>query len=162
VGSGRIVRTLDGNEVAATALAFSSDGGLLATGGEDGRVRLWRVNDGELLKTYSMHRYRGYPSSVDVMEFSPDGQRIVSYSSKEAARIWPVEKKIYATNLSDEEWAFLRARLPEPPRIVRMRTHALRDVFDAIFYVLRSGCPLRLLPGDFPPWPTVPTLPLPV
>jgi WD40 repeat protein len=94
VRSGRIVRTLDGNEVAATALAFSPDGGLLATGGEDGRVRLWRVNDGELLKTYSMHRYRGYPSSVDVIEFSPDGRRIVSYSSKEAVRIWPVEKDV--------------------------------------------------------------------
>ena len=36
-----------------------------------------------------------------------------------------------------------------------MRTHALRDVFDAIFYVLRSGCPWRMLPGDVPPWPTV-------
>jgi putative transposase len=36
-----------------------------------------------------------------------------------------------------------------------MRTHALRDVFDAIFYVFRSGCPWRMLPGDFPPLPTV-------
>jgi putative transposase len=36
-----------------------------------------------------------------------------------------------------------------------MRAHALRDVFDAIFYVLRSGCPWRMLPGDFPPWSTV-------
>lgn len=36
-----------------------------------------------------------------------------------------------------------------------MRAHAPRDVFDAIFYVLRSGCPWRLLPGDFPPWSTV-------
>ena len=64
-------------------------------------------------------------------------------------------KKTYATNLSDEEWACLRARLPELPRTVRMRTHALRDVFDAIFYVLRSGCSWRLLPRDFPPWKTV-------
>ena len=38
---------------------------------------------------------------------------------------------------------------------VRTRAHALRDVLDAIFYVLRSGCPWRLLPGDFPPWQTV-------
>jgi putative transposase len=66
-----------------------------------------------------------------------------------------VMRKTYATNLLDEEWACLRARLPELPRTVRMRTHALRDVFDAIFYILRSGCPWRLLPGDFPPWPTV-------
>ncbi len=45
-------------------------------------------------------------------------------------------RKTYATDLSDEEWACLRARLPELPRTVRMRAHALRDVFDAIFYVL--------------------------
>src|SRR5215216_7384853 len=64
-------------------------------------------------------------------------------------------RKTYATDLSHEEWACLRASLPKLPRTVRMRTHALRDVFDAIFYVLRSGCPWRLLPGDFPPWQTV-------
>lgn len=58
-----------------------------------------------------------------------------------------VMRKTYATDLSDEEWACLRARLPELPRTVRMRTHALRDVFDA--------SPWRMLPGDFPPWPTV-------
>jgi putative transposase len=64
-------------------------------------------------------------------------------------------RKTYATDLSDGEWACLRARLPELSRTVRMRAHALRDVFDAIFYVLRSGCPWRMLPGDFPPWSTV-------
>src|SRR5919112_5862118 len=64
-------------------------------------------------------------------------------------------RKTYATDLSDEAWACLRVRLPELPRTVRMRAHALRDVFDAIFYVLRSGCPWRMLPGDFPRWPTV-------
>ncbi len=31
----------------------------------------------------------------------------------------------------------------------------MRHIFDAIFYVLRSGCPWRFLPGDFPPWSTV-------
>jgi len=36
-----------------------------------------------------------------------------------------------------------------------MRTHALREIFDAIFYVLKSGCPWRLLRGDLPPWQTV-------
>src|SRR5215203_5924021 len=66
----------------------------------------------------------------------------------------PGMKKTYATDLSDGEWVCLRARLPEMPRAVRMRAHALRDVFDAIFYVLRSGCPWRMLPGDFPPWST--------
>jgi putative transposase len=31
----------------------------------------------------------------------------------------------------------------------------LREIFNAIFYVVRSGCPWRLLPHDFPPWRTV-------
>ena len=31
----------------------------------------------------------------------------------------------------------------------------MREVVNAIFYVLRSGCPWRLLPSDFPPWRTV-------
>ena len=30
-----------------------------------------------------------------------------------------------------------------------------RAIFDAIFYVLRTGCPWRYLPANFPPWPTV-------
>jgi putative transposase len=64
-------------------------------------------------------------------------------------------RKVYPTDLSDEEWALLRAGLPELHGTVRMRTHSLRDVFDAVFYVSRSGCPWRLLPGDFPPWSTV-------
>ena len=33
--------------------------------------------------------------------------------------------------------------------------HTLREIVDAIFYILRSGCAWRLLPHDFPPWKTV-------
>ena len=64
-------------------------------------------------------------------------------------------RKSYATDLSDSEWAFLRDRLPELPKRVKTRAHSLRDIFDAIFYVLKTGCHWRLLPHDFPPWQTV-------
>ena len=64
-------------------------------------------------------------------------------------------RKSYATDLSDSEWAFLRDRLPELPEKVKPRAHSLRDIFDAIFYVLKTGCHWRLLPQDFPPWQTV-------
>jgi putative transposase len=37
----------------------------------------------------------------------------------------------------------------------RPRVYPLREILDAIFYVLRSGCAWRLLPHDFPPWKTV-------
>lgn len=44
---------------------------------------------------------------------------------------------------------------PSPPGWGRPRLHGLRAILDAVFYVLRSGCPWRLLPRDFPPWKTV-------
>jgi putative transposase len=53
------------------------------------------------------------------------------------------------------QWTRLRLCLPTPKAQGRPRTHSLRDVFDAIFYVLKSGCPWRLLPHDFPPWSAV-------
>lgn len=64
-------------------------------------------------------------------------------------------RKTYTTDLSDAEWVCLKIYLPASKLPSRLRAHSLRDVFDAIFYVLRSGCPWRLLPGDFPPWSTV-------
>ena len=65
-------------------------------------------------------------------------------------------RKTYPTDdLSDEEWVCLRSLLSDLPNAVRPRAHSLRDVIDAVFYVLRSGCPWRSLPSDFPPWSTV-------
>jgi putative transposase len=64
-------------------------------------------------------------------------------------------RRSYATDLSDSEWAYLRDRLPELPKNIKTRVHSLRDIFDAIFYVLKTGCHWRLLPHDFPPWQTV-------
>jgi putative transposase len=64
-------------------------------------------------------------------------------------------RRPYPTDLSDAQWIRLRTYLPTPKAQGRPRTHSLRDVLDAIFYVLKSGCHWRLLPHDFPPWPTV-------
>ena len=61
----------------------------------------------------------------------------------------------YPTDLSDTEWACLESHLPAPKATGRPRIHSPREILDAIFYVLRSGCPWRLLPHDFPPWKTV-------
>jgi putative transposase len=64
-------------------------------------------------------------------------------------------KRSYSTDLSDTEWGCIEPYLPPPSRRGRPKSHATREVLDAIFYVLKSGCPWRLLPRDFPPWETV-------
>jgi len=64
-------------------------------------------------------------------------------------------EKCYSTDLSDEEWKRLEPHVPPPNKRGRPRAHVTREILDAIFYVLKSGYPWRLLPRDFPPWQTV-------
>lgn len=64
-------------------------------------------------------------------------------------------RKPYLTDLSDAEWSCLEPHLPAPKANGRPRTYPLREILEAIFYVVRSGCAWRLLPHDFPPWKTV-------
>jgi transposase len=64
-------------------------------------------------------------------------------------------RKAYQTDLSDAEWSRLEPYLPTPKASGRPRIYVLREILDAIFYVLKSGCAWRLLPHDFPPWKTV-------
>ena len=61
----------------------------------------------------------------------------------------------YASDLSDAEWRVIERHMPAPNALGRPRTTDLREVVNAILYVLRSGCPWRLLPKDFPPRSTV-------
>jgi putative transposase len=64
-------------------------------------------------------------------------------------------RRAYQTDLSDAEWSCIEPHLPTPRAPGRPRLHTLREVLDAIFYILRSGCAWRLLPNDFPPWKTI-------
>jgi len=66
-----------------------------------------------------------------------------------------MESRRYSTDLSDDEWRCVGPHLPDPTGRGRPRLHGLRAILDAVFYVLKSGCPWRLLPKDFPPWKTV-------
>ena len=60
----------------------------------------------------------------------------------------------YDTDLTDREWALLEPHLPSARRRGRPRSWSLRELVNAIFYVLRGGIAWRLLPSDFPPWQT--------
>lgn len=60
----------------------------------------------------------------------------------------------YPSDVTDDQWPLIEPLIPVYPG-GRPRTTPLRDVVDAIFYVLRTGCQWRYLPKDFPPKSTV-------
>lgn len=61
----------------------------------------------------------------------------------------------YASDMTDEEWAIIAPLLPPRRRLGRPRKVDLREVLNAILYVLATGCQWRALPKDFPPRSTV-------
>ena len=61
-------------------------------------------------------------------------------------------RKAYQTDVTDEEWEFVAPYLTLMREDAPQRTHALRDVFDAVRWMAKAACPWRLMPGDFPPW----------
>jgi transposase len=61
----------------------------------------------------------------------------------------------YASDLTDREWALIDPYLPAARPGGRPRSTCLRQVVNAVFYVLQTGCQWRMLPRDFPPRSTV-------
>jgi len=59
--------------------------------------------------------------------------------------------KTYPTNLSDSQWSAILVILGDK----RKRKHSLREIFDAVFYMVKTGCQWRMLPNDFPKWQLV-------
>jgi len=66
-----------------------------------------------------------------------------------------MRRKRYTSDLSDEEWAIIEPLVPPAKAGGRPRTTNMRDVLDAIFYILKTGCQWANLPGDLPPYSTV-------
>jgi putative transposase len=65
-----------------------------------------------------------------------------------------MKRKPYPRDLTDAQWAELAPLLPAAKPGGRPRIVDLREVVNAILYVLRSGCPWRMIPHDLPPWGT--------
>src|ERR1700683_985695 len=61
----------------------------------------------------------------------------------------------YASDLTDAEWALIARKMPPRRGRGRPREVDLREVVQAIFYILSTGCQWRALPSEFPPYSTV-------
>ncbi len=67
-----------------------------------------------------------------------------------------IKRKAYLSEMSDDEWAFLGPYLPLMKDEAPQWEHPLREVFNGLRWVERTGAPWRLLQHDLPPWYTVP------
>jgi len=59
-------------------------------------------------------------------------------------------RKAYKSDLTNEEWQIIEPLIPPPKPGGHPRTVDIREVVNAIFYLLRTGCSWEMLPHDFP------------
>ena len=67
----------------------------------------------------------------------------------------PGRDQAYPSDLTDSEWEVLEPLIPKAKPGGRPEEWPKREIVNAILYVLRSGCPWRMLAHDFPPYTTV-------
>lgn len=66
-----------------------------------------------------------------------------------------LKRRSYPSDVSDEEWRFVAPYLTLVREDAPQREHDLREVFNALRRLVRTGAPWRLLPHDLPPWAAV-------
>jgi transposase len=66
-----------------------------------------------------------------------------------------VERKAYPTDVSDAEWALVAPYLTLMTEDAPQRDYPLREVFNGLRWMVRSGSPWRMMPHDLPPWHVV-------
>src|SRR5438034_4813842 len=64
-------------------------------------------------------------------------------------------RRAYPSDVTDGQWTLIEPLIPLPSTEGRPPVHSRRELLNAILYVLRSGCPWRMLPHEFPAWGTV-------
>jgi WD40 repeat protein/serine/threonine protein kinase len=81
--SGKPLRELTGHSAEVSAVTYSADGKLVASGDAQGQIRIWDTSTGKLL-----HTLRGHADRVTSLAFSPDGKKLVSGGADRAVRVW--------------------------------------------------------------------------
>ena len=66
-----------------------------------------------------------------------------------------IRKTGYQSDVSDEEWTFCAPYLLLMKEDAPQREWSSRELFNAMRYMVRAGCPWRMIPNDLPPWHTV-------
>jgi transposase len=93
------------------------------------------------------------PADHDSLGLQQHKRFVMAWNETDRAKYAVIGER-YASDLSDEEFALIQPLLPAPRRRGRKPSDA-RSILNALFYMVRCGCPWRYLPKDFPPFTTV-------
>src|SRR5215207_6397951 len=66
-----------------------------------------------------------------------------------------MQRQPYPSDVTDDEWAFVAPYLTLMTETAPQRRHDLREVFNGVRYIVKTGGQWRSMPHDLPPWPTV-------
>lgn len=61
-------------------------------------------------------------------------------------------RKGYASDVNEAEWEFCQPYLTLMSEQAPQRLYSLREIFDTVRYIIRTGCQWGLMPHDLPPW----------
>jgi WD40 repeat protein len=131
-----LVHTLQGHEGTAHSVAFSPDGSLLASGDEDGTIKLWKVADGSEVFTIKAHQ-----GEVLFLTFSADGTLIISGGTDQTLKGWRVTD-------GNTAWAFeytgeMKAMLTAGSRMLLATSESPSGI--AKLWDVRAGSQIRAL-----------------
>ena len=104
------VITLEGHAAPINAIAFSPDGRLLVSGGDDHVFKLWDVRHGKNVSTFE-HIINRSRSPVKGVTFSPDGQLLASMGHL-GVKLWDVDNGVEIATLQHDDWMFKAAFSP--------------------------------------------------
>lgn len=66
-----------------------------------------------------------------------------------------IKRKSYPSDLTDKQWKIIAPLIPPPKWGGRPREADMREIINAVIYLVKSGCDWRMLPHDFPKWDLV-------
>ena len=78
-----------------------------------------------------------------------------SHGAETFGTLWGMNRKAYPSDVSDDEWAFVAPYLTLMTEEAPQREHPLREVFNGLRWLVRTGAQWRMMPHDLPPWAAV-------
>jgi WD40 repeat protein len=130
--------TLRGHEGPVFGVDFNPDGTRIVSCGNDGTVKIWDAQNGQLLQTYKCHETR-----ISGVAWSPDGKHLATASLDHTARVWDAATGKEVAKLSGHTEAVYRVAFESPGwRVITASADGTARVWNP-----RSGQELRKLEG---------------